>query len=246
MTLVLALLASAACANAPSSSLRPEPRPVPGATVEDAVAAALGGDGPVAASLRPKARPGAASQGATRAVAQSTRGQICGDPALIGERMSPIPGRVAGCGVAAPVRVRSAAGIALSMPSTMDCNTAKALKTWINEGVKPAVGDLGGGVERLRVVAHYQCRTVNHRPGGRISEHGKGKAIDIAGIGLRDGSEITVETDWNKGRKGRALRNMWRAACGPFGTVLGPEADVFHEDHFHFDTAARRSRAYCR
>jgi len=38
----------------------------------------------------------------------------------------------------------------------------------------------------------------------------------------------------------------WRAACGPFGTVLGPESNRFHRDHFHFDTARYRSGSYCR
>jgi len=63
---------------------------------------------------------------------------------------------------------------------------------------------------------------------------------------LKSGQEITVLTDWGRGDRGRALRQMWRAACGPFGTVLGPEANRFHRDHFHFDTARYRSGSYCR
>jgi hypothetical protein len=86
----------------------------------------------------------------------------------------------------------------------------------------------------------------NNQPGAKVSEHGSGRAIDIAGIGLNDESEMSVLTDWNSGAKGRALRQMHRAACGPFGTVLGPEADRFHRDHFHFDTARYRSGSYCR
>jgi hypothetical protein len=42
------------------------------------------------------------------------------------------------------------------------------------------------------------------------------------------------------------MRRMHRGACGPFGTVLGPEADRYHQDHFHFDTARYRSGSYCR
>jgi hypothetical protein len=56
---------------------------------------------------------------------------------------------------------------------------------------------------------------------------------------------MTVLTDWN-GRYASQLRAMSQAACGPFGTVLGPEADRFHRDHFHFDTADYRSGSYCR
>jgi hypothetical protein len=79
-----------------------------------------------------------------------------------------------------------------------------------------------------------------------LSEHSFGKAIDIAGIGLKSGREITVLTGWNSSRDSAALRRMWRAACGPFGTVLGPNANRFHRDHFHFDTASYRSGSYCR
>jgi hypothetical protein len=34
-------------------------------------------------------------------------------------------------------------------------------------------------------------------------------------------------------------------ACGIFGTVLGPEANDAHKDHFHLDMKARSRRAYC-
>jgi hypothetical protein len=79
-----------------------------------------------------------------------------------------------------------------------------------------------------------------------LSEHSFGKAIDIAGIGLKSGREITVLTGWNSSRDSAALRRMWQAACGPFGTVLGPNSNRFHRDHFHFDTASYRSGSYCR
>lgn len=37
------------------------------------------------------------------------------------------------------------------------------------------------------------------------------------------------------------LRAVHRAACRHFTTVLGPEANEAHRDHFHFDLAQRRS-----
>lgn len=42
------------------------------------------------------------------------------------------------------------------------------------------------------------------------------------------------------------LRNIHRDACGIFGTVLGPEANDAHRNHFHVDLATRRRRNYCR
>ena len=104
----------------------------------------------------------------------------------------------------------------------------------------------GGGVAQIKVAAHYSCRTRNNRPGAKISEHGKGKAIDISGFRLRDGTEITVLKDYDSWQFGPALRRMRREACGPFGTVLGPGSDRYHNDHFHFDTARHRGGAYCR
>ncbi len=41
------------------------------------------------------------------------------------------------------------------------------------------------------------------------------------------------------------LRAIHNGACGPFGTVLGPEANDPHRNHFHLDLIPRRSRGYC-
>lgn len=109
-----------------------------------------------------------------------------------------------------------------------------------------AVGRTGGGVVKLKVAAGYSCRTRNHKSGAKISEHGKGRAIDLSGFYLKNGDQISVLNDWGKGKYGRILRDMHRSACGPFGTVLGPNADRHHRDHFHFDIAKHRSGSYCR
>lgn len=200
----------------------------------------------LAKSLRPQHRPKGITRAAKVQNARLAAGSVCGSTALQGEVIGTVPGRLNGCGVRNAIRLKSVSGVRLSTAATVDCPTAKAIDTWVRRGVKPAVGSQGGGVTSLRVVASYACRTRNNQPGAKISEHGRGRAIDIAGVGLRDGSEISVLKDWGKGRKGRSLKKMWRAACGPFGTVLGPDADRFHRDHFHFDTARYRSGSYCR
>lgn len=176
--------------------------------------------------------------------APSAEGSVCGDPFLRGEVIGDVDGPGA-CGIENAVLLRAVGDVQLSTPARIECSTARALRTWVEDGVIPAVGDTGGGVQSLRVVAHYSCRSRNNRPGARLSEHSFGRAIDIAGIGLADGTEMTLLTDWD-GRYARQLRQMWRAACGPFGTVLGPESDRFHRDHFHFDTASYRSGSFCR
>lgn len=201
-------------------------------------------------SLHPVARPEGL---ATKVMAQRRKerralkqGAICGDTDLQGDVIGAVPGRIRGCGVQNAVKLRSVAGVGLSQASVMDCGTAKALKAWVTKGVKPAIGNRGGGIASLKVAAHYACRTRNNQPGGKISEHGKGRAIDISAFTLRNGEQITVLKGWRSSKNGPALKKMHRAACGPFGTVLGPNADRFHQDHFHFDTARYRSGSYCR
>jgi len=200
-----------------------------------------------AATTKKAPRVQVASMQKTPTPAVTTRvGAVCGDPAIRGRVLSPIAGRLRGCGVARPVKVSSIDGVALSQGSIMNCQTAKALKTWINKGVRPAVGSFGGGVDKLQVVAHYSCRTRNNKKGAKISEHGKGKAVDVSAIKLKNGEAITVLNDWKTRKQGKMLKRMQRSACGPFGTVLGPNADKYHRDHFHLDTASYRSGPYCR
>jgi hypothetical protein len=41
------------------------------------------------------------------------------------------------------------------------------------------------------------------------------------------------------------VRKVHDDACNIFGTVLGPEANEAHKDHFHLDMKARRRSAFC-
>src|SRR5262245_19930968 len=45
--------------------------------------------------------------------------------------------------------------------------------------------------------------------------------------------------------EGAFLRRLHKGACGIFSTVLGPEANEAHRDHFHLDLAPRRRSAFC-
>jgi hypothetical protein len=174
------------------------------------------------------------------------QGAVCGDIALQGVAIGEVPGEISGCGIEDAVQLSSVAGISLSQSATIDCTTAKALKTWVNSSAKPALARKGGGLKGLRVAAHYACRTRNNQSGAKISEHGRGRAIDISGFQLADGVIISVENGWGSSEHRKALQKMHGDACGPFGTVLGPESDRFHQDHFHFDTARYRGGSYCK
>lgn len=174
---------------------------------------------------------------------QQEKVAICGDLDIQGENVGAVPGRLNGCGAQDAVRISAISGVTLSQHSVMTCETAQALKHWVEKGVQPAFRK---DVVGLRVAAHYSCRTRNNRPGAKISEHGRGKAIDISGFILKNGDVVTVLEGWKRRKTRKQLEQVWKSACGPFGTVLGPRADRYHQDHFHLDTARHRSGPYCR
>lgn len=267
------LAAQIAGAEAPQSTLRPEARPGPVQTGQvmplGEGLAQLQRAKPSAAprpqtviipqsparvrqTARPEPRPenlkrrAIVRQAGFPASQQPVQGSVCGNPAIRGKPLASIPGRIPGCGVAQPVRVSDVSGVRLSQPATLDCGTASALNSWVVQTAKPAVGRLGGGLTGLKVAAHYACRTRNNKKGAKVSEHGKGRAIDISALQLANGASITVLKGWRDGQHGPLMRRLHKGACGPFGTVLGPDADRFHQDHFHFDTARYRSGRYCR
>ena len=168
----------------------------------------------------------------------SKAGSVCGVAAIKGEDIARIGSKVGGCGVENPVRVTSVAGVRLSQAATVDCSIAKALNSWVDEVAQPA---FDGKLVELQVAAHYICRSRNNIKGAKISEHGKGRAIDISAFILSNGKVLTVAQNYNK-----LLRRIYKAGCGYFKTTLGPGSDGYHEDHFHFDTSARKGGAYCR
>ena len=242
-------------AETPVLRVGPRPKPRPAglvaprslATAEPLVFAAA-----VAATLRPKPRPkgltpdmaedlafAAPPTKKTKREKKSAKGSVCGDPAIKGVNLARIKAKVKGCGIEDPVSVTSIDGIRLSQPSTLDCTTAKALKTWVQQSMRPAFGNRE--VVELRIAAHYICRPRNNIKGNKVSEHGRGKAIDIAGFVFSDGKSWSIAGDYNK-----QIRKAHKGACGIFGTTLGPGSDGYHEDHLHFDTATYRSGSYCR
>lgn len=225
------------------AQLRPQSRPVS----EQAVAEARMTPGALSFaspdhSIRPGLRPESVEQKAFAKRRARRQGAICGNLDIKGEEVGLVPGRISACGIEDAVRVRAVSGVALSQQSLMNCRTAEALNKWVSKGVKPAFGRRNPVVS-LRVAAHYACRTRNNLPGARISEHGKGNAIDISGFVLENGEVQTVLNDY---KRRNALGKSLRAACGTFGTVLGPNSDRFHRDHFHLDTARHRGGPYCR
>lgn len=174
--------------------------------------------------------------------AQAPSGQICRDPRLEGTAETKRTHASLPCGIAKPVRVTQADGVTLTPPAVVGCATARALADWISGVLRPsAKRHFGSRPTELRIYGSYVCRTRNSKPGARISEHGRGRAIDIGEIALSSGQRLSVAEDWGRGAAGAVLAEARDGACGLFTTVLGPGSDPHHESHFHFDTARRRT-----
>lgn len=69
-----------------------------------------------------------------------------------------------------------------------------------------------------------------------------GKEAQAAGEIAQKKAELSTKPT----KEALFLRAIHGGACDEFGTVLGPEANDPHRDHFHLDLISRRGRGYCR
>jgi hypothetical protein len=151
------------------------------------------------------------------------------------------PGR-GGCGVADPIQVSEAGTIVWATPALVSCPLAAALAAFSREAVQPlAVRELGQVVVALHHLGAWDCR---RRTGGsgKMSEHARGRAFDLAAFELADGSRVSVKQDfYERSPRGRFLQAISREACRYFSVVLTPDSDRWHHDHFHLDVGPHRA-----
>lgn len=141
-----------------------------------------------------------------------------------------------GCGIAEPVRMPGELRFSPS-PPVVNCPIAAAWVVFERHGLQPAaVEAFGQRVTGVRHLGAYNCRNVYGREGGRRSQHATANALDVAGFTLADGRTVGLPRDWTApGPPGAFLRSVRSAACQVFATVLGPDYNAAHHDHFHLD-----------
>lgn len=140
-----------------------------------------------------------------------------------------------GCALRNAVRIERTSA-AVGEPFSLSCRAAVSLALWERHVLQPeARARFGERVARIEHFGSYACRNVYGREGGRRSRHATADALDIAGLVLADGRRIRVLSGWRGDDEAAFLRALHRGGCRWFDTVLGPDYNAAHRDHFHFE-----------
>ncbi len=159
-----------------------------------------------------------------------------------GASFNPLPDTYAapGCNKLGTVQLSALGGdnsqFGISNIGPVQCQVASEFGNWARFGVDRAARQiLGSPLARIETMGSYACRNV--AGSNRRSAHSRAEAIDVSGFVLEDGRRITLTEDWDGGTAAERefLRVVHSSACKRFGTVLGPEYNRAHADHFHLE-----------
>jgi hypothetical protein len=158
-------------------------------------------------------------------------------------RFETVPNREVspGCSFHNAVRVR-ATSAAVGEPFTLSCRSALSLAIWERHVVQPlARAYFDASVTRIEHFGSYACRNIYNQKDAPLSRHATADALDIAGFILANGKHVRVERDWGRqGLESLFLRDIRDGACRVFDSVLGPEYNAAHRNHFHLDRGGYR------
>jgi hypothetical protein len=130
------------------------------------------------------------------------------------------------------------ARVAVSPAATLQCGMAESFAAWLRDEVVQRLAPLKSPLRAVIEEDSYECRGRNRVVSAKVSEHGKGNAIDVRGFVLADGRKFVL-TDVNEPADLRL--SLQQSACGRFTTVLGPGSDGYHEQHIHLDVLERHN-----
>jgi hypothetical protein len=155
-----------------------------------------------------------------------------------------------GCSTIGTVQLAALASdnarLSVSNIGPVQCGVGSAFAAWARYGVDRAARQiLGSPLQRIETFGSYSCRNVAGSQ--RRSAHATAGAIDISAFVLEDGRRIVLSEDWNGGtaQEKEFLRTVHLSACRRFATVLGPEYNAAHRDHFHVEGVIN-GNSYCR
>jgi hypothetical protein len=138
---------------------------------------------------------------------------------------------------------RAATPTAVTPAATLACPMVSMLDRFVSDKVQPAaLRWFGQRVVEIKQISAYSCRGMNGDADADISEHAFGNALDMAAFTFANGRNITVKNGWHGAPEEQGfLRDIHRAACEMFTTVLAPGSNAYHDDHMHVDLKQRQS-----
>jgi hypothetical protein len=194
---------------------------------------------------RPAERPQASRPGATVEATAETRACFA-QLSETGARFTPLADQDRGGGcITRGTLTLNDAGVPTTNMGPVTCPLARNFVAWVRYAVRPAAQQVfGRDAVRVETMGTYSCRNIYGGRTGRLSQHAFANAIDVSGFVLADGRRITVLNGWNGDSRDREfLRLIRTSACRRFGTVLSPDYNAAHANHFHFDMSGQN---YCR
>lgn len=157
-----------------------------------------------------------------------------------------------GCGMNHPITVTALLpGIRIAPEATLRCETALKLARLTRDVILPATRIAlpeKGDLTAIDQASAYVCRNRNSAETGKISEHARGNAVDVASLQFGKETVPMMIAKPEDGTLAAAFqRSLNAAACLYFSTVLSPGSDEAHKDHLHLDVLERRDGyRYCR
>lgn len=145
-----------------------------------------------------------------------------------------------GCGMPNGVSV-TRSNVPYSAGFRASCPLAAALYVYERQVQDAARQTLGAELARIHHFGTYACRNINNAESGRRSQHATANAIDISGFSFADGRKVSVLHHWGADTpEGNFLAQVRDSGCDLFNTVLGPDYNAHHRDHFHLDLGRTR------
>lgn len=200
----------------------------------------------------PVAQPGSLGTSAPPVAIAPEDRQCLAQLSATGAQFTALPDSYTGQGCSTIGTVQMAAlrgdiaNMSISNIGPVQCGLGTAFAAWARYGVDRAARQLlGSPLARIETMGSYACRNV--AGSARRSAHATAGAIDVSGFVLEDGRRISLTEDWHGGTADERefLRTVQRSACRRFGTVLGPEYNAAHRDHFHLEGVIDGS-SFCR
>ncbi|MDO9521815.1 MAG: extensin family protein [Pseudohongiella sp.] len=148
---------------------------------------------------------------------------------------------VENCPLTNVVRVRST-GVEFNSSFTLTCPLLVRWLMFEQQKLQPlALQNFGSRLSSIEHYGTFACRNVYSREQGRRSQHATASAFDVATFRFESGAIADVLTHWDNvdhPNSSAFLRDVHSSACNYFGTVLGPDYNAPHANHFHLDTSS--------